>query len=151
MDLTFRIIEMINDERLMKNYLVGAISAFEELYRRHRQRVYHMALHHLQDPIRAESATQRVFFKLHQKRHRYDSRFSLLQWLFVIARLEILETKEWTEDVELMRNPSDQGFQEQMDQQLAQLSEQKAELLHMKFVDGLAFEEIAALLRELRK
>jgi RNA polymerase sigma factor (sigma-70 family) len=146
---------MITDDRLMSNYLNGSVSAIEELYRRHRRRVFEMAMEHTGDQPHSEQIVQLVFRRLHKSRRKYIERYSIVQHLFVLTRYEIIQylkrarrfkLEEWKEEVNVTAPTTgefDGEFKEQVKTQLAALTPNAMEALTVRFQDGLAFAEIA--------
>jgi RNA polymerase sigma factor (sigma-70 family) len=146
---------MITDERLMSNYLNGSVSAFEELYRRHRQRVLEMALRHTGDPPHSEQIVQMVFKRFHKTRLRHELRYSVSHHLFVITRHEIMQflkrtrrfnPEEWADPAGAPKRPADaepMEFSQEVKRQMEQLTPEAMDSLSIRFQDGLAFEEIA--------
>lgn len=63
----------------------GDLSAFEELYRTHKGRVYALALRLAKDPTRAEDLTQEAFVRAWQKLSSFRGRSSFSTWLHRVA------------------------------------------------------------------
>ncbi len=77
----------LSDEELMELYRnQGEQDAFETLYQRHAGRVYGYLSRRIQDRSERDEIHQSVFLKFHQSRAQYDPQYSVLQWLYVIAR-----------------------------------------------------------------
>ena len=79
----------INNEELMYRYQQGDYDAFEQLYLRCRGHVNAWLRRRLQDDNAREDVFQNIFIKLHKTRSRYDDRYPLLAWLYVICRCEL--------------------------------------------------------------
>lgn len=142
---------MITDDRLMSNYLNGSVSAIEELYRRHRRRIFEMALAHTNDPPHSEQIVELVFRRVHKSRKKFDLRYSVAQHLFVITRFEVIQylkrarrfkAEEWREQISESA-PVTGDFNEQVKKHLSNLSPESMDALTVRFQDGLAFAEIA--------
>ena len=78
------------DETLVAEAVRGSSAAFETLFRRYQQKMFHVALSRLQNPQDAEDAVQQTFQQafLHLKSFQGQSRFST--WLTRIAINEAL-------------------------------------------------------------
>ncbi|CAN5266880.1 sigma-70 family RNA polymerase sigma factor [soil metagenome] len=84
------------DTHLVTRAKAGRVDAFEELVRRHRLRVYRVALRMLGDPGDAEDATQDAFVQAWRgmSRFRADSAFSTWMYRIVTNRcLNVLRAR----------------------------------------------------------
>ena len=73
------------DEALMLAYAAGDVSAFEQLYARHRQKLYRYLLRHVRDPGLADELFQDVWQKLIAARTDWTPDAGFSAWLFTIA------------------------------------------------------------------
>lgn len=80
----------VKDEALVAEAVRGNSAAFETLFQRHHQKIFHVALSRLQNPEDAEDAVQQTFQQafVHLKSFQGQSRFST--WLTRIAINEAL-------------------------------------------------------------
>jgi len=80
----------VKDETLVADAVRGSSAAFETLFERYRQKMFHVALSRLQNPEDAEDAVQQAFQQayVHLKSFQGQSRFST--WLTRIAINEAL-------------------------------------------------------------
>lgn len=63
-----------------------SMDEFKSIYETHKNSVFNLALHYLQDAEDARDVTQEVFVKVHQHLHRYNSEAaSLKTWICRIA------------------------------------------------------------------
>lgn len=78
-------LQQAEDSELVRVFLEGERSAFEVLVLRHQDRVYRLCLRTVHDPKRAEEAAQEVFVKVfrHLGKFRGDSKFTT--WLYRVA------------------------------------------------------------------
>lgn len=63
----------------------GSREAFEELVRRHQDRVYGLALRMLGDPAEAEDAAQEVFLRAYRAIRDFRGESALYTWLFKVT------------------------------------------------------------------
>ena len=73
------------DEALARRAAAGQREAFEELVRRHRSRVFTLALRICRNPDDAEDALQETFIAAHRALPRFDGRARVSTWLYRIA------------------------------------------------------------------
>ena len=73
------------DEALMLTYAAGDVGAFEQLYARHRQKLYRYLLRHLRDSALADELFQDVWQKLIAARNDWTPDAGFSAWLFTIA------------------------------------------------------------------
>lgn len=148
-----------SDEQLMKIYLSGDASAFDALYRRHSRRIYSYLIKRLSRIQDAEEIHQAVFFKFHRCRDQYDSKYPVLQWLFVISKTTLFDffrkqgrqVPEWEgtkeeiksfENLPTEENASAAGATVSLDG----LSVTQKNAVQWRFLDDLTYEEIAGRL-----
>ena len=139
----------------MVSYAAGDMEAFEELYGRHKSRVFGFLMGKLKDRSEAEDMFQAIFAKLHQNRHRYRPDIPFLPWLFTISRNAVIDhvrkkaahRKYMTDSeypVESYADPGPGlGSMDEVLPQLAGLSESQRQALELRFSQGLTFAEIA--------
>jgi RNA polymerase sigma-70 factor, ECF subfamily len=158
------------DEReLVRMAQNGTVEAFEELVRRHQQRVFAVVTRILHRREDVEDVSQQVFLKAYVSIRRFDMRSAFSTWLYKIAVNEcwdslrkkkvrplVYESDLSEEQVQLLdsyaqaeRGPS--GHDEQVqardlaDRLLSALSEEDREILLLKEVEGLSVQEIAEI------
>lgn len=127
-----------------------AARAFLVLYRRYGQRVYSFLLKKCRNQADAEDLLQKVFIKVHESKHLYKSEFKFEQWLFVIARTSVLDSfrshdryakriKKWGSEhqghADLQNSKNEDSLQS--------LSADQKEMLEMKYIDDLTYQEMA--------
>jgi len=81
------------DEELMKLTANDDISAFEELFRRHKQRVLDFFHRMLWNAEEARDCTQETFLKLWRRRGQYAGKAKLSTYLFQIAKNHFLDNR----------------------------------------------------------
>lgn len=64
--------------------------AFQLLFDRHRNRIYHTAIRYLKSPVLAQEVVQDVFLKLWFERKNIRKNLPLEAWLFTIAKNNLL-------------------------------------------------------------
>jgi RNA polymerase sigma-70 factor (ECF subfamily) len=64
--------------------------AFQLLFDRHRNRIYHTAIRYLKSPVLAQEVVQDVFLKLWFERKNIRQELPLEAWLFTIAKNNLL-------------------------------------------------------------
>ena len=160
-----------SDDELVERYLGGDRRAFEGLVLRHQDRIYRLCLRTLGSPSRAEEAAQEVFVKVyrHLDKFRGDSKFTT--WLYRVAlnhcrnvqayrarrhekRHDSLDAEIEGEDGSTRRKElADEGPSPEenlltaqrlqiMTEELAQLDPIWKEILLLRDVEGLSYEEI---------
>ena len=157
---------MGREERWVRRTLAGSEEAFAEIVKRFQRPVFSVIVRMVRDPGLAEDLTQETFIKAFRALRTYDPRRKLSSWLFTIAhnttidhlRRKSLKTVPLETDSEesdpLDRLPVDDTASPEraaMSQDLAQAFEQElrairpeyAEILVLRFQEGLAYEEIA--------
>jgi RNA polymerase sigma factor (sigma-70 family) len=131
--------------------------AFAALYRHYLAPLYRYLLGRVNNIHDAEDITTQVFIEALEGlvTHRYQERGCFAAWLFTIARRRLVDFYRQHPSVPLDDPPSPDpgllsGIEEGQDLQqlahlLAQLDEERRELLRLRFSAGLSFAEIGIL------
>lgn len=142
------------DNELVEAHLAGDRAAFEALVLRHQDRVYRLCLRTVYDPTRAEEAAQEVFVKVyrHLARFRGDSKFTT--WLYRVALNHCRNVQAYRARRHERRHDSldaeDNLLTNErlviMREELARLDPIWQEILVLRDVEGLSYEEIGQTL-----
>ncbi|MEA2010138.1 MAG: sigma-70 family RNA polymerase sigma factor [Actinomycetota bacterium] len=73
------------DRELIRRYLEGDVSAFDELMHAHEDRVFAICLRMMRDRDAALDATQDVFLTVFRKADRYKEQAAFSTWLYRVA------------------------------------------------------------------
>lgn len=151
----------LSAEELMLRYQTSspdeAYAAFSELYGRYNGRVYSFLLKKTKNAAETEDLMQKVFLKIHESKHLYKSKFKFEQWLFVIARSQALDffrasSRYATRLKKFEADSSQSSLDVSLDaidlDELNTLDVDQRELLEMKFIDELSYQEISQVLRK---
>ncbi|MGE9746001.1 RNA polymerase sigma factor [Bdellovibrio bacteriovorus] len=147
----------LSDEDLLIKLAEGERKALDILYLRHSGRVLSYALKRRLSQERAEDLLQIVFLQIYRKKHLYDPKHSALAWIYVITRSELKdyrnrEIKDFLEwDDSLSQTSESSPILEQKDEAEALLQDLKPreqEILRLRYLDEMEYNEIAALLQE---
>lgn len=143
------------DEQLMEEYKKGSMDAFEELYYRHKAKVYGYLSKRVRSRFDRDEIQQNVFLKLHRSRHSYNSSFPFLPWLFTICRnvmIDFLRSKEAKEGkllqddgiIDTLASVEKEASQiDALMPAMAKLNKDQREAIKMRYGEDFSFEEIA--------
>jgi len=161
------------DKALVARSLEGDGAAFEALVRKYQRRVFRVAYGMLKSQEDAMDVAQDAFVKAHQNLERFKGDAAFYTWLYRITSNLCIDhlRKRRGEQVEYddgVRRDEDAGaplglrtssksfspvkqaldreLGEQIHEALAELSESHREILLLREVEGLSYEEIAAAL-----
>jgi RNA polymerase sigma-70 factor (ECF subfamily) len=104
------VIGAATDEVLVRRAADGQREAFEELVRRHRARVFALALRICRNPDDAEDALQETFIAAYRALPRFDRRARVSTWLYRIATnkcYDVLARRRSTVDAAALPEPAD--------------------------------------------
>lgn len=156
-----------NERDLVRLAQNGTVEAFEELVRRHQQRVFAVVARILHRREDVEEIAQQVFLKAYLSIRRFDMRSAFSTWLYKIAVNEcwdslrkkkvrplVYEADLSEEQVQRLdsfataasrpANPDERAqARELVELLLASLSEEDKRILLLKEVEGLSVQEIA--------
>jgi RNA polymerase sigma-70 factor (ECF subfamily) len=145
-----------SDQDLIATVNRGDIEAFEDLYRRYRDWVVRLALRYTHDEDLALDVLQEVFVYFMKKFPGFELRCELKTFLYPAVRNLAISMRRKSEryisdEETIVNRPSESPLQqgEAGDVLLAVVSslpEQQREVLMLRFVDGLALNEIATAL-----
>jgi RNA polymerase sigma-70 factor, ECF subfamily len=159
-----------DDKDLVRLAQSGKEAAFEELVRRHQQRVFALvsSILHRQDDV--EDIAQQVFLKVYLSLKRFDQRAAFSTWLYKITVNEcwdhlrkkkvrplVYESDLSEEQVSKLdgivsanrmpTGPSEHAeVRDLLEQMLGKLPEQDRQLLLLKEVEGFSVQELAEIL-----
>jgi RNA polymerase sigma-70 factor, ECF subfamily len=158
------------DRELVRLSQNGIEAAFEELVRRHQQRVFALVAGILHRPDEVEDLAQQVFLKAYLGIKRFDQRAAFSTWLYKIAVNEcwdylrkrkvrplVYEADLSEEQVSRLdgiasfhRPPEGPNARAEMreiiDRMLGALPEQDRQLLVLKEIEGFSVQELAEIL-----
>jgi RNA polymerase sigma-70 factor (ECF subfamily) len=148
------------DELLMLAYAAGDAAAFDQLYLRHRTRLYRFLLRQLRDPALADECFQDVWQRVISARAGWQPEAAFTTWLFRIAHNRLAD--HWRALKHRPPAPSDgderaarvadpdtpenhlSEFEQRrrLQQALAELPDDQREVLHLRLEQELTLEEI---------
>lgn len=139
-----------SDEILMARYAAGDYEAFQSLYERYSGRVYQFLRRRTPSKEIADELFQKVFMKLHETKSRYQSKFLVAPWIFLICRQTLIDAARREKShlgklQALADEPLDAGTGENpiFETVLSQLNPQEQELIDLRYFEGVEFEELS--------
>lgn len=142
-----------SDEKLMELYMNGDESAFTDLYGRYAARVYGYLSRGFSSRQERDEIHQNIFLKFHQSRSHFESRYSVAQWVLVIAKTTVADHFRKMQRTVLMSNesraqienlPTEQSVESDFDiETLSHLSDQERVAVMMRIVDEFSYREIS--------
>jgi RNA polymerase sigma-70 factor, ECF subfamily len=163
--------EKQEDRELVRLSQNGTEAAFEELVRRHQQRVFALVGGILRRPEDVQDVAQQVFLKAYLGIKRFDQRAAFSTWLYKIAVNEcwdylrkrkvrplVYEADLSEEQVSRLdgivsaerppQGPNERAeTRELLERMLSALPEQDRQLLVLKEVEGFSVQELAEILK----
>ena len=159
------------DQIWVRKALEGSQRAYAELLGRYQRPVFSVIVRMVRDTALAEDLAQDTFLKAFRALDSFDQRRKFSSWLFTIAhnttidhlrrktpQVETLEAADEGEGISLLavladetaRTPEDEALQTDLravfEQELRRLRPEYAEILVLRFQEGLAYEEIAEVI-----
>ena len=154
------------DLELVERHRYGDPTAFEQIYRRHAEMVFNLALRMTGDAEEAADVSQETFLRVHRYCGKFQGRSSLKTWIYRVAvnccRSRFRRDRTWRtrilsgslERVEQVpdtrRGPEDHTLArdrgETVTQALGRLPEPFREAVVLRDLEGLAYEDIARVL-----
>jgi RNA polymerase sigma-70 factor (ECF subfamily) len=147
----------LSDEDLLIALAEGEEQALDILYMRHSGRVLSYALKRGLSKDRAEDLVQIVFLQVFRKKQHYDPQHRALAWIYVITRSELKDYKnreikdfvEWDDSLsQTAENPPILEGKDEAENLLKDLKPREQEVLRLKYLEDLEYDEIAKKLQE---
>ncbi|PIK13634.1 sigma-70 family RNA polymerase sigma factor [Halobacteriovorax sp. JY17] len=142
--------QVIKDEQLMVKYQNGDHKAFETLYRKHEAKVYSYLRKRLPNQDNVEEVFQNTFLKVHKSRHHFNPKFLFMQWLYTIARSELLDfcKKKKVIHIEYIEQAVEPlNIEDNLNlDEYESLSDKERKVLNLKFISDQDYEEISSAL-----
>jgi RNA polymerase sigma-70 factor (ECF subfamily) len=156
-----------DDRRLIAECLGGRRDAFGELVSRYQARLYNAALRLVQSPDDAADVVQDAFLSAYQALHTFKGDAEFFTWLYRIAFNTAISLKRKKRPaISLEANKGETGIdpddpseyvkpgaalertedERQLGDAIARLSPEHREVLLLKDIEGLKYEDIAELL-----
>lgn len=158
---------MVSDEDLLARSIEGDMSAFELIVNRYKDRLYNFVIRFVGDQQTAEDIVQETFLRAFRNRGSFQAIAKFSTWIYTIAgnlaKSELRRRKRWrflslgTQDetgktFELPDTRSqpdsdtDTSLAEmRIDEAVARLPERYREAVILRDIDGLDYDEIAAI------
>jgi RNA polymerase sigma-70 factor (ECF subfamily) len=156
--VTTKTVDSFTDLELAAQSAAGDVAAFEQLYERHRRRVYSLCLRMVGDVTEAEDITQEVFLQVFRKIGTFRGEAALTTWLHRLAVNHVLmhwrkrgiRSEETTEegDVGGIARPYPLSILDRiaLEQAIQKLPPGYRLVFLLHDVEGYEHEEIAAML-----
>lgn len=150
-----------SDESVMMAVRDGDVARLSDLFERHHRALYHFFFRLTGRATASEDLVQDVFLKLLKYRHTYNPKTSFAAWMYQIARNAHLDTlrsskpeTQWNDEMPEPASQSPVADEElrraqemrMMRRALAQLPDDKRELLVMSRFQNLRYDEIGRIL-----
>lgn len=132
--------------------------AFQLLFDRHRNRIYHTAIRYLKSPVLAQEVVQDVFLKLWFERKNIRQELPLEAWLFTIAKNNLLNrlkkvANEWKalNNLRLTSNQSinitedivqESQYNQLLQEAIKSLAEQQGKVFLLARTEHLTYSQI---------
>jgi len=153
------------EKALVERCRQGEDEAWRELVDRFGQKIYSVAYHFTLKREEAEELAQEIFLKIFENLHRYDGGFPLVAWIVSVSRNLCIDRYRRRKREKSFRFVSDDAVAPMLRSQddpaaealrkertkllfaaLAEIPEDLAEILVLRDLDGLAYEEIGQAL-----
>ncbi len=154
-----------NDREMVDRCRQGNDEAWRELVDRFSQKVYSVAYHFTLKREDAEELSQEIFLKIFENLHRYDGGFPLIAWIASLSRNLCIDRYRRSKREKTFRFVSDDSVAPMLTSSddpaadairrertkmlfaaLSEIPEDLAEILVLRDLDGLAYEEIGRAL-----
>jgi RNA polymerase sigma-70 factor (ECF subfamily) len=162
MENNFQDLQNKTDEELLLALAEGEARALDVLFLRHSGKVLSYSKKRGLSLSQAEDVVQIVFLQLFRKKHLYDSSHKALAWIYVITKSELRDylKKERQGNFEEFQDEMSQnagtsprsadevlGTRDEASSKLSTLPARDQEVLELRYLDELEYDEIAQRLK----
>lgn len=148
----------LNDEEVIRQYLsTSPNDCFETLYNRYAGKVYNRCLSMTKDTEKAQDFTHDIFIRMFARLDRFEERSTFSTWLYSISynycidQIRVskrLPTTELDDDIDCQSPTADDAERveyslQQLTQAMNTITPQEAQLLRLKYQEGLDVQQIA--------
>ena len=143
----------------MRQVKDGQLKVLEVLYDRYQMKLYNFFLKLCRDPMASEDLLQNVFMRIMKYRSSYNPEYPFKTWVYQLARhlfydhyQQQMRTRDQFASVDQVEasdtidnDLEQQEEQQQLEEALQRLPLEKRELLVMSKIQGMHYEDIAAI------
>lgn len=150
-----------SDRQLVSRLKLGDKKAFEEIFRKYREKIYYFAIRYYNSAEDAENVVQDVFIKLWDERENVKEELSLNNYIYTIAKNHLfnIQRKKINEKAyrnyiveHLVQTPNLENemiyadLKESIDKIIDELPAQRKRVFVMGNLEGLSNKEVASAL-----
>ncbi len=145
----------VSDEKLLRAFARGNADAFEVLYRRHKQAVYHFLFRQMDKHSVCEELAQDAWMAVIRQAGQYENSARFKTWLFRIAHNKLIDywrrqkhrskvsVVDEIDQLAVTQDRSDESLQlKELSKQLNELAPEQLSTLLLK-IEGFSYNEIA--------
>ena len=150
------------EKQIIEDAIKGEASAFGLLYDKYQPQIYRFVYLKVGHREEAEDLTHQVFLSALQNIEKYQHKgFPFSSWLYQISRNKIIDhwrTRKITLDIEDAAEQGENDLEiekigvrfeiERVQKAIPRLKDEYQNVIIMKFIEGLSYEEIAAALNK---
>ena len=146
-----------SDEELMILYMQGDTVAFDQLYYRHKAKVYGYLKQRLSSQQSADEVFQTVFLKIHSSRATFDAKEKFLPWMFAIIKHALFDHlrkgQSESRKLDAYKNAtplsgqilSENSLSSRIDEEILRLDSKEQDLIDKRYNQDLDFDQIALI------
>ncbi|PKP50476.1 MAG: hypothetical protein CVT94_01520 [Bacteroidetes bacterium HGW-Bacteroidetes-11] len=153
--------EESDDKPLVSRLKRGDKKAFEEIFRKYREKVYYFAIRYYNSPEDAENVVQDVFIKIWDERAGLKEELSLNNYIYTITKNHLFNiqrkkinekayreyiTGHLTQSTNLENELIYADLKEKIDKVIDELPAQRRKVFQLGNIEGFSNKEVAALL-----
>jgi|APDOM4702015159_1054818.scaffolds.fasta_scaffold76737_2 RNA polymerase sigma-70 factor (ECF subfamily) len=150
-----------SDRQLVSRLKLGDKKAFEEIFRKYREKIYYFAIRYYNSAEDAENVVQDVFIKLWDERENVKEELSLNNYIYTIAKNHLfnIQRKKINERAyrsyiveHLVQTPNLENemifadLKQSIDKIIDELPAQRKKVFVMGNIEGLSNKEVASAL-----
>jgi RNA polymerase sigma-70 factor (ECF subfamily) len=160
-------VDALPDDEVVRRVLAGDVDKFELIVNRYQDKIYNLVWGMVRDPGHAEDLVQDIFVKAYRKLGDFEQKSRLYTWLYRISvnrTLDFLKGRDRVKTSSLEEAPQlepeaeavetdpvgpllEREFIEKMEEALEAIPDKFREILVLREVQGLSYEEIAEVLQ----
>jgi RNA polymerase sigma-70 factor, ECF subfamily len=135
-----------SDRQLVSRLKLGDKKAFEEIFRKYREKIYYFAIRYYNSAEDAENVVQDVFIKLWDERENVKEELSLNNYIYTIAKNHLFNIQRKKINEKAYRNYIVEHLVQSIDKIIDELPAQRKKVFVMGNLEGLSNKEVASAL-----
>lgn len=146
-----KLLQAQEDLEWMKQFQAGRAGAFDQLFKRYKDKIYSYIFQMIRDEHRASELSQDVFMKVYERKDQFKESVSFKAWLYTIARNTTLDALDKKDALNFSNSMYNSKYQDGIEIQEIMAEDHCAEILLIEQANKMIIEKCIDGLSALQK